>query len=306
MTREVRPTRRTVGATQVTVRDAGGEDRADGAEETKGVSVVGAAARPLGPGATSARTLGRRRRGGAGGSGRRFDEDTPGAQTRSPDGRGGSDSGVHPEERDAGGSGGSGGDDATTTDHDALSAERRGERGRTLRRGRLVTAHLWLVVTLGAVAIVGAVSAIGFGLAWSNLNSQNDQRSAAQQAATTFVMDLTNFKPSDVDSDFTALENWGAPGSEFAKQSAQTFNSGIRQQLIQSNATSQGQIRNIYVETLKSSNAEVYAVVDQVYQSTKVSRTPDTLRLTLDLSNTSQGWRISTVTVENPSGTPTG
>ncbi|MGH9028503.1 MAG: hypothetical protein ACRDV4_02665, partial [Acidimicrobiales bacterium] len=121
-------------------------------------------------------------------------------------------------------------------------------------------------------------------------------------AATTFVTDLTSFRPSDVDADFTALQSWAAPGSQFAKQAAQTFNSNIRQQLIQANASSAGQIRNIFVESINGSSAQVYAVVDQAYQSTKIPRTPDTLRLTVDLTDTGKGWRISTVTVENPSG----
>lgn len=160
-----------------------------------------------------------------------------------------------------------------------------------------------VALLLGSLAVVGAVSGIGFGLAWANLNSQNQTRQAVKNAATTFLLDLTNFKPKTVDTDFAALQNWASSGSQFAKQAAQTFNSGIRQDLIQAQATSQGEIRDIYVENLSGSGAEVYGVVDQSYQNAKMtSPDTDTLRVDVELSDSSNGWRVNTVTVENPSG----
>jgi hypothetical protein len=160
-------------------------------------------------------------------------------------------------------------------------------------------------IVLGALAIVGVVAAIVFGFAWANLNGQNAQREVVKQDTVTFLKDLTNFKPATVDADFAALQNWAASGSQFEKQAAQTFNSNIRQELLQAKASSLGEIRNIYVESVSGSSAEVYAVVDQSYQNSKIT-TPDTdvLRVTVDLTDTAQGWRVSTVTVENPSSSP--
>lgn len=193
---------------------------------------------------------------------------------------------------------------------EARSYDERVDPGRGEDRGRLRrtrTVSTGALIGLGALALVAAVAAIGFGLAWANLNGQNSERQAVKQAATTFLLDLTNVKPTTVDADFAALQNWADPGSLFAKQAAQTFNSSIRQGLIQAQASSQGEIRSIFVETIGGSSAEVYAVVDQAYQTAKMtSPQTDTLRLTLDLTDTDHGWRISAVTVENPSGTSSG
>jgi len=157
-------------------------------------------------------------------------------------------------------------------------------------------------VVLAALAVVGVVAGIGFGLAWANLNGQNSTRQAAEQAARTFIIDVTNFKPTTIDADFAQVQNWADPGSLFAKQAAQFYNSNIRQSLVAAQAESQGQIRDLYVESLNGSDAVVYAVVDQAYQNSKMSSpATDTLRLTLDMVDTGNGWRISVVTVENPS-----
>lgn len=160
------------------------------------------------------------------------------------------------------------------------------------------------VLGLGALAIVATVAAITFGLSWSNANGQLNQQRAVKRAATTFLMDLTNFRPTTVDADFTALQNWAAPGSVFDKQAEQTFNSNIRQALIQAHATYQGQLQSIYLASVNGSSAQVYAVLDTNYQNSKVnSPVSDTLRVTVNLIDTSNGWRISAVTVQNPSGT---
>jgi hypothetical protein len=243
------------------------DESSDVADDADGVSVVGARPkRPVGP---SARERARRA-----GRDRRADAEPEVAEA--------SDEGI-----DTGAGGGLTGPWA-----------KRGER-------HVVVLRPLVAVVLGLVTILGVVLSIAFGLAWGNLNSQNDQRTAAAQAATTFLKDLTNFKPATVDADFAALQNWAANGSEFAKQAAQTFNSNIRHALIQAQASSQGQIRSIFVETLDPPHASAYAVVDQAYQNSKMtSPATDTLRLDVGMTDTAKGWRIETVTVENPSGTP--
>lgn len=175
-------------------------------------------------------------------------------------------------------------------------------RPRSADRRRPGVLPMGIEIALIVLAIVGAVAGIGFGLAWSNLNNQNSERQMVTGAARTFVLDVTNFKPTTVDADFAQVQNWAANGSLFAKQAAQFYNSNIRQSLISVQAVSQGQIRNLYVETLGGSKAEVYAVVDQAYQNSKMSApATDTLRMTLDMVTGAQGWRVSAVTVENPS-----
>lgn len=199
-------------------------------------------------------------------------------------------------------------EDETEEEFTEESAE--DDRGRTMKQSgsrrapgrRAGVLPLRAEVAAIVLAVVGVVAGIGFGFAWANLNSQNSERQSVASAARTFVLDVTNFKPTTVDADFAQVQNWAASGSLFDKQAAQFYNSNIRQSLVAVQAVSQGQIRNLYVETLGGSKAEVYAVVDQAYQNSKMSSpATDTLRMTLDMVTSPHGWRISAVTVENPS-----
>jgi hypothetical protein len=175
-------------------------------------------------------------------------------------------------------------------------------RVRRRRSVRLLGRRAQVALVITCVAAILAAAA--FATLWANLNGQNEQRQAVAQTTTRFLVDLTNFKSATVDADFAALQKAADPGSVFAKQAAQTFNSNIRGALIQAQASSLGQVRNLYIGNVSGSNAETYAVVDQSYENSKMS-TPahDVLDLTIDLTHGGPGWLISTVTVENSSGT---
>ena len=182
------------------------------------------------------------------------------------------------------------------------------------RRGRGAyrpgTVPTWLAIGLAALAVTASVLAIIFGLAWSNLDSTAGQATDAKNVASEFLTKFTNFQPSNIDADFSALQNLAT--GNFARQATQYFgSSSLRQRLAQAQAQSQGQIRNIYVEKLAGGKAQVYAVVDQTYTNSQIrqsggSPVPDTLRLQINLTQVSGTWKISDVTVLSgpPSATP--
>jgi hypothetical protein len=180
------------------------------------------------------------------------------------------------------------------------------QRGRgAYRPGTVPT---WLAIGLGALALTASVLAIIFGLAWSNLDSTAGQATDAKNVASEFLTKFTNFQPSNIDADFSALQNLAT--GNFARQATQYFgSSSLRQRLAQAQAQSQGQIRNIYVEKLAGGKAQVYAVVDQTYTNAQIrqsggSPVPDTLRLQINLTQVSGTWKISDVTVlSGPSST---
>ncbi|HXX89260.1 MAG TPA: hypothetical protein VEI83_03430 [Acidimicrobiales bacterium] len=162
------------------------------------------------------------------------------------------------------------------------------------RTGR--SAPMWVAVTLGTVSVVTVVMALVFGLSWSNLQSQQDAANDAKSAASSFLLALTNFRPNTVDSDFSSILNMAT--GDFAKQAQSFFGSNIRQALEQARAESDGQIRNIYVQKVDGNQAVVYGVVDQTYaNATAAAPATDVLRVEVDLTHTTQGWRISTVSV---------
>jgi hypothetical protein len=195
------------------------------------------------------------------------------------------------------------GADAPVGGEAADPAEDRGgwsppRRGRGARRPGTVPTRIAVVLAL--VALVALVAAVTFGLKWSALRAQAAQSATVQKVATTFLNDLTNFKPTTVDADFGALLSFAS--GDFAKQANQFFGSDIRQKLEQAQAQSEGQVRNLYVQSLRGDNAQVYAVVDQTYVNSSISKSggqpvPDVLRVVLSLSDVSGNWKISEVSV---------
>jgi hypothetical protein len=164
------------------------------------------------------------------------------------------------------------------------------------RRRRRVTLPRWLVVTLAAVAALGAAFAILFGIWWNGMRVQADDVAAARATGQSFLIALTNFDSKTINADFARITGYAT--GDFAKQATSFFGPQIRQQLEASQAQSRGQISSIYVESATSRQANVYAVVDQTIVNNKFNAPQaDELRVVLSLNKVSAGWRVGEVTV---------
>jgi hypothetical protein len=152
------------------------------------------------------------------------------------------------------------------------------------------------ILALATVAAVGVIGSIDFGVAWSDLNAQQQGEAQARAAASRFLVSLTNFDAKTVDADFSSITAMAT--GDFATQANRYFNSSIRQELEVALASSRGQIRDLYVQSYGAGQAVVYAVVDQLYANNRIT-TPqsDVLRVVVNLARTPTGWKVSDVTV---------
>ena len=157
------------------------------------------------------------------------------------------------------------------------------------------------MVVLAVIAVLGIAGTVVFWRSWSNLNGQNATADQASRAASTFLVDLTNFDAKSVDADFGRLQAMAT--GQFAKQAGQFFNSSIRQQLENALASSRGQVRNLYVQSVSGPTATVYAVVDQLFVNRSLAAPQsDVLRVVVQMTDVSGTWKVSDVTVlEGPS-----
>lgn len=179
---------------------------------------------------------------------------------------------------------------------EAAKAKKRNRPSAPRPSGRPTQSKRGLFLGVCAVAVLGLLGTIGFGLLWAGSSNSSQSDPAMVQSARTFLTDLTNFNAKSVDSDFNAIN--GMATGAFSSQATKFFNSSIRGALESALAESRGQIRNIYVQTDSGSKASVYAVVDQVYVNNKIS-TPqsDVLRVVVNLQKVASTWKISDVTV---------
>ncbi len=164
--------------------------------------------------------------------------------------------------------------------------------------------RMWLTMLCAVLAVVGFAGTGYFGKAWLSQRSSNAELAQVRSTAAAFSTALSNFDPGTVDADFARIQSY-ATGS-FATQAKQFFGSSIRQQLETAGAASRGQVADLFVESMNSGAATVFAVVDQTYLNDKLtSAAADTLRLELSMVKGASGWKISAVTVvQSPAGFP--
>jgi hypothetical protein len=174
---------------------------------------------------------------------------------------------------------------------------RRGGGARTQGAGRS-EGPSWLVPVLLAVTTVALFLALLFGLAWSNLNSQQQAQTAVKNVARQFLVAYTNFTPKNLDAKFQTLQDLAT--GNFVNQADQIFGSDIRQALKAAQVSSEGEVRYLDVETIQGDQASVYAWVDQTAVNNKVPKPfTDTLQMQLTLVDTNQGWKMSSARVLN-------
>lgn len=161
-----------------------------------------------------------------------------------------------------------------------------------------------LVVALAMLALAGLFGTVFFWSRYHNLAAHNAQQKAVVKTSTEFLVALFNFQSSTVDADFRRVESFAT--GDFRSQLAQFLSTDIRKALAEKQAVSRGQIRALYVQSLAGTEAVVYADVDQTIANLSF-RAPeqDEVRIVLNLTKTSAGWRISDVTVEQAPPIPT-
>jgi hypothetical protein len=160
----------------------------------------------------------------------------------------------------------------------------------------------WPTVVCAVLAAIGFAGSGYFVRYWLNDRTTSSQANQVRTTTSAFVTALTNFNPGNIDTDFAKIQSL-ATGT-FANQARQYFGSSIRNQLIAAHAGSRGQVRDLFVESLAGGQADVFVVVDQSYTNSRIaSMATDTLRLDIGLTDTSAGWRVSSVNVlQSPSG----
>jgi hypothetical protein len=163
------------------------------------------------------------------------------------------------------------------------------------------------------LAILGLVGTLAFGLAWLNARdggsgaaSSSDRSAELLKAAKDFSKDLTNFDGATIDRDFDRIT--ARATGDFRSQADQFFSSDVRSQLKKAQASSRGEVRSAYVQTVDGDRGTVFVVVDQtIANNASPQPQADTLRMELGLVRRDGTWKVERVSVLTaPSGGATG
>ena len=193
-------------------------------------------------------------------------------------------------------------DDTTGVDTAPARTDDVGGTAAPAARPRHAGGRRWRRALPWALAVLGLVGTLVFGHAWASQNARTGQEAQVRTVSSDFLLALTNFDAKDVDADFSRIQGYAT--GDFAKQSNQFFGSTIRTQLEAALASSRGQLRSQYVQSLGNGQASVYSVVDQTYVNNKMqSPAADELQIVTDLTQVGGAWKVGDVTVlDNASG----
>lgn len=147
----------------------------------------------------------------------------------------------------------------------------------------------WLVA-LGAIAV-----AVFSTVQWQSLRAEADDRRDVVVAATNFVTDLVNWDASDgIDDTVQALREQGT--GRFLAQAEQLFGGPVGDELELADASSTGEIEDLFVQSLEGDRAEVFAVVAQRVSSDVADASEVQLRrVILQLERVEDTWRVENV-----------
>lgn len=164
------------------------------------------------------------------------------------------------------------------------------------------------------LAAVGLAGTLVFGLLWLGARGDDagsDAGSAAatselQAAARSFAEDLTNFDGATIGEDFDRITAQAT--GDFRSQADQFFSSEVRSQLKEAQASSRGEVRSAYVQTVDGDRGTVFVVVDQtIANNASPQPQADTLRMELGMVQRDGRWKVERVSVLTaPSGGATG
>lgn len=149
---------------------------------------------------------------------------------------------------------------------------------------------------LAVIALLGVVGTLAFGFLWVRDVRDGRAETAMADEAEEFLLALTNFDAATVDEDFDAIVDAGT--GDFEDQADEFFGSEVRSALREVQASSRGEVRDLYVQSFDGDSGRVFAVVDQTIANNRFPQPQsDQLRVELALDHEGGGWKVSDVIV---------
>jgi Mce-associated membrane protein len=153
-----------------------------------------------------------------------------------------------------------------------------------------------------ALVIVLAGAGVTFALLWQGQREMEARRVEVEDVTRLFLTALTSFTAERIERDVEEIRSFAV--GEFSDEVDQTFGPERIAAIQQSRANSVGRVREVYVESLEGSSAQVFAVVQEtVVSSTQTTPQTDVLRVLVGLIETPDGWKVDSVEILPSPGT---
>lgn len=152
------------------------------------------------------------------------------------------------------------------------------------------------------VAFVAAVAAVTFGVLWAQARAEETTEDELRSTAREFVAALTNFSADSIDADAERIKSFAV--GAFEQEAEIFFGERATEAIEEAEATSEGEIESLYVQSIGDESASVFAVVNQSVSNAGLAEPKtDVVRMEVGLVETSSGWKVDRVEVIQSPGT---
>ncbi len=152
----------------------------------------------------------------------------------------------------------------------------------------------WILFGLAAVA------AVTFGMLWQQEWSKANEQDELRAQATEFINDLTSISAETAEADAEEIRAWAV--GDFAEEAEVFYGDKAIDAVKESDASTEGAIESLYVQSLEDGEASVFAVVDYTVTNAGTAEPKtDTIRMDIEMIESEAGWKVNSVRVlESP------
>jgi Mce-associated membrane protein len=169
---------------------------------------------------------------------------------------------------------------------------------------RRIRALPWRFILPWTLFVIAAGAAVTFVILWQEAETQTTEHDEVVETASDFVIALTNFSADTIDEDAELIKSFAV--GDFEDEVNTFFGPRAVEAIKQADATSTGEIEEIFIQSLDDDEASVFGVVRETITNAASSEPrTDTLRLELGMILTGSGWKVDRVEVfQSPGDSP--
>jgi len=164
---------------------------------------------------------------------------------------------------------------------------------------KVITRYLpWFLLALALTA------AVTFGFLWQEAQSTANAEDELRAQATEFIGDLMSISAETAEADADAIKQWAV--GDFADEAEVFYGQEAIDAVVELDATTEGEIRELFIQSLEDGEGSVFAVVDHtVTNSTTDEPKTDTVRMSIEMIESEDGWKVNRVRIfESPGAQP--
>ena len=141
-----------------------------------------------------------------------------------------------------------------------------------------------------------AALAVVFAVLWRMEGAEDRRRAEIEASAAAFLRALTNFSAETIEGDVDRIRTFAV--GRFADELQDTFSAERIRAIREQQAVSTGRIESLFVQEIEDDTAVLFAVVTETVDNAETEAPRrDTLRIELEMIETSDAWKVERLTL---------